>query len=146
MKKVRSHQGSTEVDLYPTQQACPGCGEPLGERYRQARYIVALSGMIKLIKHVLECQTLECKQHGVKWRPEGEGALALPRYTFGLDVVARIGELRYSEHQTVEEIATVLAQQGVSISLKEIQLLSEVFLALVETVVKGVPSVSLRNI
>jgi hypothetical protein len=73
--------------------------------------------------------------------PESDGAFALPRYTFGLDVVARIGELRYSEHQTVEEIAGALAQQGVSISLKEIQLLSEVFLALVETVVKDDPLV-----
>jgi hypothetical protein len=141
MKKVRSHQGSTQVDLYPTQRSCPACGEPLGERYRQTRYIVTLSGMIKLIKHVLECQRPECKQHGVKWRPEGEGALALPRYTFGLDVIARIGELRYREQQTVEKIATALAQQGVSISLKEIQLLSEVFLALVETVVKDDPQV-----
>jgi hypothetical protein len=139
MKKVRSHQGSKQVDLYPTQRTCPACGELLVERYRQSRYIVTLSGMLKLNKHVLECQTQECKQHGDRWRPEGEGALALPHYTFGLDVVARVGELRYREQQTVEKIATALGQQGGKISLKEIQLLSEVFLALVETVVKNDP-------
>lgn len=138
MKKARSHQEIKQVDFYPTQQTCPACGEPLGEGYRQTRYIVTLSGMIRLIKHVLACQTPECKQHGIKWRPEGEGALALPRYTFGLDVIARIGELRFREHQTVEEIATTL---GVKISLKEVQLLSEVFLALVQTVVKDDPQV-----
>jgi hypothetical protein len=141
MKKVRSHQGSTLVDLYPTQRTCPNCGEPLVERYRQSRFIVTLSGMLKLNKHVLECQTLKCTRHGVKWRPERDGALALPHYTFGLDVVARVGELRYRERQTIEKIATALGQQGVSISHKEIQLLSEVFLALVETVVKNDPQV-----
>jgi len=111
------------------------------ERYRQSRFIVTLSGMLRLNKHVLECQTLNCTQHGVKWRPEGDGALALPHYTFGLDVVARVGELRYREQQTIEKIVTALGQQGVSISPKEIQLLSEVFLALVETVVKNDPQV-----
>lgn len=141
MKKVRSHQGSQLVDLYPTQRRCPACGEPLVERYRQSRYVVTLSGMLKLNKHVLECQRPKCAQTGVKWRPEGEGALALPHYTFGLDVVARVGELRYREQQTIEKIATALGQQGVSISPKEIQLLSEVFLALVETVVKNDPQV-----
>ena len=139
MKKVRSHQGSQQVDLFPTQRTCPACGEPLVERYRQARYVVTLSGMLRLNKHVLECQTPACAQQGSKWRPEGEGALALPHYTFGLDVVARVGQLRYREHQTIEKIATALALQGVSISHKEIQLLSEVFLALVETVVKHDP-------
>ena len=139
MKTVRSHQGCNLVDLYPAQRRCPACGGPLVERYRQSRFIITLSGMLKLNKHVLECQTPECQPHGLRWRPEGEGALALPHYTFGLDVVARVGELRYREQQTVGKIATALGQQGVKISLKEIQLLSEVFLALVETVVKNDP-------
>jgi hypothetical protein len=94
--------------------------------------------MRKLNKHVLGCQTPNCKQAGVNKHPEGEGALVLPHYTFGLDVVARIGEMRYREHQTIEQIASAL---GLSISVKEVQLLSEVFLALVETVVKNDPKV-----
>jgi hypothetical protein len=139
MKKVRSHQESQLVDLYPTQQSCPACGKPLRERYRQSRYVVTLSGMLRLNKHVLECQTPQCLQQGTKWRPEAEGALALPHYTFGLDVVARVGQLRYRQQQTIEKIAAALALQGVSISHKEVQLLSEVFLALVETVIKNDP-------
>lgn len=95
--------------------------------------------MLKLDKQVLECQAPECEQQGRKWRPEAEDALALPCYTFGLDVVARIGELRYREQQTIEKSALALSQQGIRISLKEIQLLSEVFLALLETVVKNDP-------
>jgi hypothetical protein len=139
MKKVRSHQGSQVVDLYPTQRSCLACGESLSECYHQHRFVVTLSGMLKLNKYVLECRRPECTQFKVKWRPEAEGALVLPRYTFGLDVVAHIGELRYRKHYTIEQIAEALTQQEVRISLKEIQLLSEVFLALVETVVKNDP-------
>lgn len=141
MKKVRSHLGSQQVDLFPTQRMCPACGQPLGERYRQGRYVVTLSGMLRLTKHVLECQTPDCAQQGTKWRPEGEAAMVLPHYTFGLEVVALIGELRYRQHLTIGEIAAELKSRGVSISLKETQLLSEVFLALVETTVKDDPQV-----
>lgn len=49
--------------------------------------------------NVLECQTPACRQNGFTKRPEGEGALALPRYTFGLDVVALIGELRLDDRE-----------------------------------------------
>ncbi|MEP7343300.1 MAG: transposase [Acidobacteriota bacterium] len=92
---------------------------------------------MKVTKHVLECQRSDCTQFKVKWRPEAEGSLALPRYTFGLDVIARIGELRYREYSTIPQITEELVRQGVRISLKEVQLLSEVFLALTETVVKN---------
>lgn len=139
MKKVRGHEGSQVVDLYPMQRTCPACGEPLSEGYRQHRFVVRLSGMLKLNKYVLECQGPECSQFKVKWHPEAEGALVLPRYTFGLDVIALIGELRYRKHYTIDQIADALTQQEVRISLKEIQLLSEVFLALVETVIKNDP-------
>lgn len=141
MRKARSHQGYKQIDLYPQDRACRECGEPLTERYRQSRYIVTLCGMLKLDKHVLGCQTPNCKQAVVNKRPEGEGALVLPHYTFGLDVIARIGELRYREHQTIEQIARALGEQEIRISVKEVQLLSEVFLALVETVVKNDPQV-----
>lgn len=141
MKKVRSHRGSQKVDLYPTQQTCPDCRQPMSEKYRKARYVVTLSATLQLVKHVLECQTQDCPQKGISFRPEGEGALALPHYTFGLDVVARIGELRYSNQQTVPQIASCLRRGGLSISLKEVQLLSEVFLALVETCIKDDPQI-----
>ncbi len=137
MKKVRGHQESQVVDLYPAKRSCISCGEPLSESYHQHRFVVALSGMLKLNKYVLECQRLDCPQFKVKCHPEAEGALVLPRYTFGLDVIAHIGELRYRKHYTIEQIAGALSEQGVRISLKEVQLLSEVFLALVETVVKN---------
>jgi hypothetical protein len=141
MRKVRGYQDYKEIDLYPQDRGCPECGEPLTRRYRQSRYIVTLGGMLKLNKHVLNCQTPHCQQAGINKRPEGEGALVLPHYTFGLDVVARIGEMRYRQHQTIEQIKSALGQQQVCISLKEVQLLSEVFLALVETVVKNDPQV-----
>jgi hypothetical protein len=48
-------------------------------------------------------------------RPEAEGRLALPQHEFGLDVVALIGSLRYTQHRSVPEIHAELVRRGVAI-------------------------------
>lgn len=67
------------------------------------------------------------------YRPEAENILALKGYTFGLDVIVYIGQLRYRENKTIEAIQNQLTEK-LSISVKEVALLCEVFLALVTTV------------
>ena len=68
------------------------------------------------------------------YRPQQEEALALRGYTFGLDVVARIGEWRYRNNLSIIKIRDQLQTEShLSISLKEVALLCEVFLALVTT-------------
>jgi hypothetical protein len=42
--------------------------------------------------------------------------VALPRHEFGLDVIARIGALRYAEHRAVPEIHKDLAGRGLRVS------------------------------
>src|SRR5574341_1478231 len=104
MKKARSHSEYQVVDLYPTKRECEACQSSLEEAYRKTRWVVTLNGLMRVNSHILECRSEGCRQPGVKYRPEREGALVLPHYTFALEVVARIGELRYREHRTVEEI------------------------------------------
>ena len=71
------------------------------------------------------------------YRPHQEDALALRGYTFGLDVVARIGELRYRDNLSITKLRGQLeSESNLSISLKEVALLCEVFLALVTTVAR----------
>jgi hypothetical protein len=130
MKKARDHSQNEEVHLYPEVRGCPGCQQPRAERYRKQRYIITLRGELKVISHWLECRTHGCLWRGASLRPEQEEVLALRGYSFGLDVVARIGELRYREHRTLAQIQHTLP---VAISLKEVELLSEVLLALVST-------------
>jgi hypothetical protein len=60
--------------------------------------------------------------------------LALPSFTFGLDVVLLVGQLRLSQHQTVDEIHREVSQRlepiGQSISRREILFLFEAYSAL----------------
>ena len=144
MKKARSHNQYRVVELYPAKRECESCQSSLKEAYRKVRWVVTLTDLLRINSHILECQRAGCQRQRVKYRPEKEGALVLPHYTFAWEVVARIGELRYRQHQTVDEIAKALRQSGVRISIKEAQLLSEVCLALVETCLKAYACSSAR--
>jgi hypothetical protein len=130
MKTARDHSQSAAVPLYPEVRVCPGCQQPRAERSRKQRDIITLRGALPVMSHWLECRTRGCLWRGASLRPEQEEVLALRGDSFGLDVVARIGECRYREHRTLAQIQQALP---VRISLKAVELLSEVFLALVST-------------
>ena len=92
---------------------------------------------MKVVSHFLECVNTDCMRQALVYRPQQEDALALRGYTFGLDVVARIGELRYRNNLSIIKIRDQLQTESqLSISLKEVALLCEVFLALVTTVAR----------
>jgi hypothetical protein len=49
------------------------------------------------------------------YRPEAEGAWALPHGEYGLDVIALVGMLRYRHHHSLAEIHHRLHERGLSI-------------------------------
>ena len=136
MRRTRDWSGSKVVHLYPHTRECPACQEPLEERYHKERWIVQLGQKLHVISHFLECHTRGCRLREAVYRPEGEDILALRGYTFGIDVIALIGELRYSRNLSIPEIHHQLHQEELSISVKEVALLCEVYLALVTTVAR----------
>ena len=71
------------------------------------------------------------------YRPEGEGAIALPQHEFGLDVMALVGALRYREHRSVPEIHRVLLARGVAACERTVTNLLDRYDELVATVLDG---------
>lgn len=140
MRRARVRDQSREVDLYSQTRTCPACRRRLGERYRKRRFIVRLDEQLAVTSYFLECKTPRCRLRAVVYRPEAEGLLALRGYTFGLDVVALIGELRYQSTRSIPEIHARLLEAGVSICDKQVVLLSEVYLALVTTAAAADPA------
>jgi Transposase, Mutator family len=62
---------------------------------------------------IRRCEQPGCARRHVPYRPETEGAIALPQHEFGLDVIALVGTLRYRQHASVPEIHHAL--RGVTI-------------------------------
>jgi hypothetical protein len=81
--------------------------------YHGRRRLTLLAEVVQLTLVVRRCRTSSCARYQRAYRPEEEGALALPHGEFGLDVIALIGQLRYREHRSVPEIHQELGRRGV---------------------------------
>jgi hypothetical protein len=92
MRTPRDRRESPQIDVSPQLQACPTCHPARQERYHKQRGIVRLDQQVTVVSHVLEWRKTACTRQAVIDRPQQEEALAWRGDTFGLDVVARIGE------------------------------------------------------
>jgi hypothetical protein len=88
--------------------------------YANFRTLVTLAGLVRLKLKIRQCRYAECSRHRRPYRPEAEGALALPHHEFGLDVIATIGALRYAEHKSVPEIYRALRDRGVDVAQRSV--------------------------
>ena len=116
---------ANEQVLVPVRKACPECGRAMRIRYTNRRAVVSLRGLVCLSLKIRRCEDRSCGRYHRAWRPEAEGALALPQHEFGLDVIALVGCLRYREHRSVPEIHRELDRRGVAVSERSVTNLLE---------------------
>lgn len=115
-KTAKSAEPTITRDLTPDRATCPHCGGPTRADYANRRTVHTLAGVTRLNLTIRRCHAPGCAAHKRPYRPEAEGAVALPRHEFGLDVIALIGRLRYAEHRSVPEIRAHLVGRGVTVS------------------------------
>lgn len=114
-----------EEHLEPIRTDCPACGRRMWADYSNHRTLVTLSGLLRLHLRIRRCPYPECPRYHRPYRPEAEGALALPQHEIGLDVIALLGALRYAEHQSVPELHRRLQGRGIDIAERTVTYLLE---------------------
>jgi hypothetical protein len=102
--------------LKPQTQDCPVCGRRMWADYTNRRTVATLNGLVRLFLDIRRCHQAECPRPLQPYRPEAEGAYALPQQEFGLDVIALVGALRYAEHRSVPEIHRHLTTRGLALA------------------------------
>ncbi len=116
MARMRCRPAATsERTLEPLSAECVECGGPLWQEYDNERTVTTLDGSVHLTLHIRRCQNRACALFHRPYRPEAEGAVALPHAEFGLDVIALVGARRYADHRSVPEIHAELRGRGVAI-------------------------------
>src|SRR5207244_1890703 len=102
-------------------QACPACHQPLRERYQKQRWSIQLDQQVKVVSHFLECGNTHGERRAAVYRPDPEDTLAWRGDTFGLDVVARIGERRDRDNMSITKMRDQRkSESNLSISVKEV--------------------------
>lgn len=135
MKPARKIPHVSRRFYRPEQYHCPDCQRRLRRAVTLTeRTVITLDEVIKLVHAGYRCPDAQCAGHRRTYRSRRADALALPRFTYGLDIVLLVGRLRLSEHQTVDEIHQVLLKRleplGVKIARREILYLFEAYCTL----------------
>jgi hypothetical protein len=137
MKRPRSYPNVIKRWYRPVEHECPQCHRTLRQAMTLTRRtVITLQGVIKLIHAGYRCPDTQCQGHVRTYRSAQADALALPGFTYGLDIVVLVGRLHLSEHQTVDEVHQELLRRlsplGVQISRREILYLFEAYCTLLQ--------------
>lgn len=124
-RKQPRPQATSQLTLQPIYSDCRMCGGVLWTCYHNYRTVTTLQGLCRLTLKVRLCLNPHCPLYHKPYRPEEEGAWALPQGEFGLDVIALIGTLRYAQHRSVPEIHRELLARGLSIAQRTVTYLIE---------------------
>src|SRR5437879_3096286 len=135
MKRARMFAQVSRRFYRPEQTHCPVCQKRLRRAVTLTeRTVITLEAIIKLVHAGYRCPDPDCVGAQRTYRSREADALALPWFTYGLDIVLRVGRLRLREHQTVDEIHQELLKRlaplGVKIARREILYLFEAYCTL----------------
>lgn len=120
MARTKAPAADRSKILRTVRVRCPHCERRMWADYENDRNVARLDGILHLRLKIRRCPNSECPRYHVPFRPEAEGRFALPQQEFGLDVIALVGCLRYSEHRSVPEIRRYLNERGVVISERSV--------------------------
>src|SRR5438270_1214027 len=135
MKHTRSYANVIRRWYRPVERECLECHRTLREAVAVSRRtVITLAGVIKLNHAGYRCPDPQCPGHHMTYRSVEADGLALTHFTYGLDLVLLVGQLRLREHQTVDEIHQEVIKRleplGVKIARREILYLFEAYCTL----------------
>ena len=121
--------------FHPEVKCCLECGTLLKRHQTiSRRTVITFDQIIHIVHYGYRCPKEDCEGKSVLYRSMKADALALPGFTFGLDVVLEVGHLRFSEHKTVDEMHQHLLQRlsplHQTISRREVLFLFEAYASL----------------
>ena len=135
MKPARKFAQMSRRFYRAEQSHCPVCQRRLRRAVTLSEStVITLDEVIKLVHAGYRCPDAQCGGHQRTYRSVRADALALPWFTYGLDIVLLVGQLRLGEHRTVDEIHQELLKRleplGVKIARREVLYLFEAYCTL----------------
>jgi Transposase, Mutator family len=135
MRRAKVYPHVTKQIYHPEITTCLTCGSRLRRSTSIAqRTVVTLDGVLQVVHCGYRCPMPDCATAPRLYRSTVADGLALPGFTFGLDIVLLVGHLRLASHQTVDEVHTTLNARltpfGTTVSRREILYLFDAYCTL----------------
>jgi hypothetical protein len=135
VRKKKQFSSLTKRIFHPEVKECLTCRSRL-KRFAtlSQRIVITFDGAIQVVHCGYRCPNQGCSAVHRVYRSAEADALALPGFTFGLDVVILVGHLRLAKHQTVDEVHQTLQERlspfHLTISRREVMYLFEAYCSL----------------
>jgi hypothetical protein len=135
MRRTKTYPTLTKQIFYPEIRTCLTCGTTL-RRYAtlSERTVITLSGPVRVVHYGCRCPNPTCATRARSYRSAQADALALPSFTFGLDIVVLVGQLRLAQHQTHDQTHQAVQERltplGLTISRREVLYLFDAYCTL----------------
>ncbi|SFF31346.1 hypothetical protein SAMN04487969_12513 [Paenibacillus algorifonticola] len=114
------------VYFRPEFKNCPHCESKLRRTHTAwEKKIVTRDGIIHAWSMAYACKNPDCAHAGVAYKSAEAEMLSMKHSSYGYDVLALVGELRFKQHRTVAEVAEALNEQGIPTSERHAQNLYE---------------------
>src|SRR5207247_2386019 len=136
MRRPKVYTQLTKRNFRSELTTCLTCGTRL-RRYATLaqRTVITLDGPIRVTHCGYRCPERACLTERRSYRSAAADALALPGFTFGLDVVILVGQLRLAQQHTLDQthqaLLARLAPFDLTISRREVLYLFEAYCTLV---------------
>jgi hypothetical protein len=111
MRTSKVYREKVKRIFRPEVRQCLDCGRKL-RRWEtiSERTVITLKEAVKVVRCGYRCPAEDCPGHQRLYRSAEADALALPGFTFGLDILLLVGQLRLRDHKTVDEIHQFLSE------------------------------------
>lgn len=137
MRTPRDYSSFQPIRLYPDETRCPVCDRAITRVYNDVRHVAFLKERLEIAFEVKHCGRDTCPY----LFPRFLQTRVLPKYEYGLDVIAFLGHRRLRDHRTFPAIGEALRNEHhLQISDREVEYLFTQYVALTCTPVADDPA------
>lgn len=108
--------------------------------------ISTLKGVIRAVSLGYKCSNPDCVQQDTVYRSAEAEMLSMKHSSYGFDVLALVGKLRFKQHMTRQEITDELNTRGITTSDRNAQKLTERYLTLLRASVTEYTKQTLKEV
>lgn len=123
MRKAKSFQSVCRQYFYPELKHCPYCHQRLHllRGLYLKKTIQTLNGVLWVGGRAAHCINPKGQHRQTHYLSTRLAALGLPKVTYGLDVIVRVGWRRQHDHRTMSEIGQELRALSIQITDREVE-------------------------
>jgi hypothetical protein len=125
-----------EIKIYfrPEFESCPHCDTKLKRNHTAwKKNISTLRGVIQSWNMAYSCPNANCAYTRVYYKSAEANSLCMKHTSYGFDLLALVGQLRFKQHMTIAEITQDLNERGVATSERNSQRLYERYVTLLRS-------------